>query len=216
MKHFVPLAIAIAAFAAHAQAPDDAAERARIRGERQAAEARYTEAQKACRAKFAVNDCLDDARRAHNVEVNELKRQERVLNDAERKRKAAERQRDIDERNSPERQKEAAEKRAKAAAEQQEREAQAAEKAAKKSADDAERARRGPRVKEPHGSSGPQGKPRDPKAPASHAPTPDEAAKNRAAYEERLREAQRHKAEVAERNAKKGKSASADLPPPAR
>ena len=217
MKHLAPFALVLAAFAAHAQAPDAAAERARIKSEREAAEARYTEAQKACRAKFAVNDCMDDARRAHNVVVNELKRQERVLNDAERKRKAAERQKDIDERNSPERQKEAAEKRAKAVADQQERDARAAEKAGKRATDEAEREKRGPRVKEPHGASGPQGKPREPQAAKGHGLTPEEAAKNRAAHDARIQEAEQHRAEVAERNAKRTNPPAADLPlPPSR
>ena len=216
MKHLIPFALAFAAFAAHAQAPNDAPERARIKSEREAAEARYADAQKACRAKFAVNDCLDAARREHNVVANDLKRQERVLNDAERKRKAAERQKDIDARSSPERQKEAAEKRAKAASEQQERDARAAEKAAKKASEQAEHDRRSPRVKPPHGASGPQGKAREPQEPASHGPTPTQAAKNRAEHDARLKEAEQHRAEVAERNAKRTKPVSPDLPPPAR
>ena len=202
--------------AAHAEGPEAAAERARIKGEREVAEARYKEAQKACYARFAVNDCLDKARREHNATAAELKRQLNVLDDAERKRLAAQRQREIDERSSPERQQQAAEKRAKAVAEQQERDARAAEKAAKRAADDAEREQRGPRAKEPHGPSGPQGTPRDPQAPKSHAPTAEEAAKNRAAYEAHLQEAEKHKAEVEDRNAKRTKQPSPDLPPPAR
>ena len=49
-----------------------------------------------------------------------------------------------------------------------------------------------------------------------NAPSAAEAAKNRAEYEARLREAQKHKAEIAERNAKRGKPPAADLPPPPR
>ena len=210
------LALAGAALAAGAQVPDASAERTRIAAERAAAEARHTEAQKACYGKFAVNDCLEKARREHNTVLSELKRQERVLNDTERRAKAAERQREIDERSSPERQKEAAEKRSKAAAEQQEREARAAEKGAKRAADQAEREKQGPRVKEAHGATGPQGSPRTPQAPRSHAPTAEEAAKNKADWEARVQDAQRHKAEVAEREAQRTKPAAADLPPPPR
>jgi hypothetical protein len=208
--------LALAAASVHAQAPDEAAERARIRQEREAADQRFSEAEKACRAKFAVNDCITKARRERNATVGELKRQERVLDDAERTRKAAERQKEIDERSSPERQREAAQKRAKALEEQQQREARAAEKAAKRAADQAERERRPPRVKSPNGEPGPQGSPREPQAPKGHVISPAEAAKNKAAYEARVREAEQHKAEVEARNAKRTKPPSPDLPPPPR
>jgi colicin import membrane protein len=216
MKLFAIFALALAAVAVHAQAPDEAAERARIRQEQEAADKRFKEAEKTCRAKFAVNDCIAEARRERNAVVTELKRQERILNDEERTRKAAQRQKEIDERSSPERQQEAARKRAKAAEEQEERDARAAEKAAKHAADEAEHAKRAPRVKTPKGDTGPQGSPREPKAAKSHGLSPEEAAKNKAEHEQRVQDAERHKAEVAARNAKRTKPASADLPPPAR
>lgn len=210
------LALALlASVAAHAeQVPNEAAERDRLHSEHAAADKRLAEAQKACRAKFAVNDCLDKARREYNATVGELKRQERVLDDAERKQRAAARQKEIDERHSAEHEQQEAAKRAKALADQQEREARAADKAAKRSADEAEHAKRGAQVKTPKGGTGPQGSPRDPHAPEAHGPTPEEALRNRAAYEERLQEAEKHKAEVAARNAQRKKPASADLPPP--
>jgi colicin import membrane protein len=209
------LALALLASIAHAQqVPDEAAERDRLHSERSAADKRLAQAQKACRAKFAVNDCMNDARREYNATVGELKRQERILDDAQRKQRAAARQKEIDERHSPEHQQQEAAKRAKALADQQERDARAAEKAAKRSADEAEHAKRAPQVRTPRGEPGPQGSPRDPHAPAAHGPTPEEAAKNRAEYEQRLQEAEKHKAEVAARNAQRKKPASADLPPP--
>jgi colicin import membrane protein len=209
------LALALLASIAHAQqVPDEAAERDRLHSERSAADKRLAQAQKACRAKFAVNDCMNDARREYNATVGELKRQERILDDAQRKQRAAARQKEIDERHSPEHQQQEAAKRAKALADQQERDARAAEKAAKRSADEAEHAKRAPPVKTPRGEPGPQGSPRDPHAPVAHGPTPEEAAKNRAEYEQRLQEAEKHKAEVAARNAQRKKPASADLPPP--
>jgi phage-related minor tail protein len=215
MKHFAVLAFALLA-ACHAHAQDDGADRARIRDERAAAEARLAQEEKSCRAKFAVNDCVDKARRAHTATLSALRRHERVLNDADRKRRAAERQKAMDERNSPERQREAADKRAKALADQQGRDARAAEKAAKRAADDAERARRGPHAKTPSGALVPQGSPREPQAPNGHGPTPEQAAKNRADHELRLKEAQRHKADVAARAAQRTKPLAPDLPPPAR
>ena len=209
------LALALLASGVHAQqVPSEAAERERLHSERAAADKRLAEAQKACRAKFAVNDCLDQARREYNVTADEVKRQERILDDAQRKQRAAARQREIDERNSPEHQQQEAAKRARALADQQKREAEAAEKAAKRSADEAEHAKRGAEQKTPRGEPGPQGSPRDPHAPAAHGPTPEEALRNRAEYEERLQEAEKHKAEVAARNAQRKKPAAADLPPP--
>jgi colicin import membrane protein len=210
------LALVLLASAVHAQevVPGEAAERERLHSERSAADKRLAQAQKACRAKFAVNDCMNDARREYNATVGELKRQERILDDVQRKQRAAARQKEIDERHSPEHERQEAAKRAKALADQQERDAKAAEKAAKRSADEAEHARRAPQVKTPRGEPGPQGSPRDPHAPVAHGPTPEEAAKNRAEYEQRLQEAGKHKAEVAARNAQRKKPASADLPPP--
>jgi hypothetical protein len=213
MKHLLACTLALVA-AWPALAQDDSAERARIQAERGAAESRFAEAQKSCRAKFAVNDCLDKATRAHNAVLSELRRQERVLNDADRKRRAAERQKEVDERQSPERQQDAAEKRARALAEQKEREERAADKAAKRASDEAERAQRPPRSKLAASAPGPQGAPRTPTAPRSHGPSAEEAAKNRATYEARQQEAVQHKAEVAARIARRAKPAASDLPAP--
>ena len=71
MKRLVACALLLAAaFGAAAQstvqAPDEGAERERIRTERAAVEARFAQEQRACRAKFAVNDCEAKARRVRN------------------------------------------------------------------------------------------------------------------------------------------------------
>lgn len=195
-------------------AQGDAAERARIRDERAAAETRFAEEKKACRARFAVTDCIDKVTREHNARLADLRRQDNLLNDAERKRRAADRQKELDERNSPEKQQQAADKRAKALADQQERDARAAEKAAKRAEQDAQRAGRSPTGKTPKGEPAPQGTPRDAKPAHGNGPTAEEAAKNRADYETRQKEAQQHKAEVEARNAKRSKPAASDLPPP--
>jgi colicin import membrane protein len=197
-----------------ALAQDEAAERTRIREARAAADARFAEEKKACRARFAVTDCVDKVTREHNALLHDLRRQENLLNDEARKRRAAEHQKELDERNSPDKQREAAQKRAKALADQQERDARAAEKAAKRAEQEAERAGRTPAVKTPKGAPAPQGKPREPGTPHPSGPTADEAAKNRAEYEAKLKEAEQHKAEIAARNAKRTKPAASDLPPP--
>jgi hypothetical protein len=197
MKNLLACTLALlAAWPALAQG-DDPAQRARLREERAAADARFAQDKMACRAKFAVTDCIAKVTRERNARVADLRRQERVLDDAERQRRAAARQQELDERNSPQRQQEAADKRAKAQADQQNRDARAADKAGRRA-----------------GQEAPQGTPRTSSAPRSNAPTPQEAAKSRADYEARKKEAEQHKAEVADRNAKRTKPPAADLPPP--
>jgi len=201
MIRFAVAFLALLSSAALAQPLDEGAERQRIQTERAAAEQRFVEAQKACRSKFAVNDCVAEARRVHSATVSELKRQERVLNDADRKRRAAERQKEIDERHSAAQEQADAQRREKALADQKERDARAAEKASQRL---------------PDGSVAPQGTPRKPPAPKADGITPDEAARNRADYEQRVQDAQKHRQDVEERNAQRTKPPAADLPPPPR
>jgi colicin import membrane protein len=95
--------LAFIACVAHAQQDDDAslaAERARIEHAREKVEAVYKTEEKACYGKFAVNDCLAKARAKRRTAMSDLRRQEIAINDLERKRKAAERQRSIEERNA--------------------------------------------------------------------------------------------------------------------
>src|SRR4051794_40487388 len=104
MKYLVLLSLALAA-AAHAQDEDPsvAAERARLKQERQKVEAVYMAEEKACYGKFAVNDCTAAAKAKRREAVGDLRRQEIALNDAQRKRKAAERRSEIDERTAQQR-----------------------------------------------------------------------------------------------------------------
>lgn len=94
------ICLAFVSCAVHAQDEDAsvAAERARLHDQRAKVEAEYKADEKACNAKFAVNDCLAKAKAKRREAVSDLRRQEISLNDAERKRKAAERQRSIEER----------------------------------------------------------------------------------------------------------------------
>lgn len=64
------------------------AERTRIAQVRAREEARFAQEHAACYARFAVNDCILKARARLRTVLDELRRQEVVLNDAERKRKA--------------------------------------------------------------------------------------------------------------------------------
>ena len=70
---------------AGAQEPDFGAQRERIKAERAAVEARFSEEQKACRAKFAVTDCMRAVTRERNARLAELRLQENALADTQRR-----------------------------------------------------------------------------------------------------------------------------------
>ena len=107
------LAIAGLSLAAAAQtAPGPEAERARIAVERSQAEASFASQEVACYRKFAVNDCLNAAKSQRRERLSDLRRQDLTLNEAERKRRARDRVRSIDERNSAQSQQDAAAQRA--------------------------------------------------------------------------------------------------------
>ena len=106
MKRLLLICMAVAfGAAAHAQDEDASitAERARLKQERQKADAVYKAEEKACYGKFAVNDCLDSAKARRREIVSDLRRQEVALNDAQRKRAAAQRRSEIDEKNAQQR-----------------------------------------------------------------------------------------------------------------
>ena len=105
---FAGFALAALATVAHAQDEDGptAAERARLRQQRDRVEAEYRAEEKACYGKFGVNDCLSKARGTRRDAVADLRRQEIALNDVQRKRNAAERRRSLDEKNSAQHEKE--------------------------------------------------------------------------------------------------------------
>lgn len=71
------------------QALDASAERARIAQQRAEQDANFAQAEVACYRRFAVSDCLRDARKKRRVALDELRRQEIVLNDEERRLKGS-------------------------------------------------------------------------------------------------------------------------------
>lgn len=98
--------------AAYAQSPSEITPlRQEIAVQRGVAERTYTAAQVSCYQQFSVNDCLTKARQNRSAALGELKRQEVVLNDEDRKRKAAAQVRKIDEKTSTEAEQKAAEQR---------------------------------------------------------------------------------------------------------
>ncbi len=63
-------------------------QRQRIAMQRDLIEVTYVQSQKSCATRFAVSDCLTQVRRERRVVMDELRRQERMLNDLERQAKA--------------------------------------------------------------------------------------------------------------------------------
>ena len=94
--------LALPAVAQNPQA-GDAAERARIASERTRIEAEFEQANKACYQKFAVNDCIADAKARRRELLAQLRRQELVLNDAERRKRSAERLDEIEKKTAEKR-----------------------------------------------------------------------------------------------------------------
>ncbi|MFC5500051.1 hypothetical protein ACFPOE_21085 [Caenimonas terrae] len=127
------LALLAAALPAWAQGDAaEQAERARIEAGRKQAESQLVVQERACYRTFAVTDCLKAARAARRDRLTELRRQELVLNDAERKRRAQEQLRSLEERNSPQKEQENAAQRAEAVARQRDKQQAQAERAAER------------------------------------------------------------------------------------
>jgi colicin import membrane protein len=91
----LPLLLATAAMAA-SDAPGAAAERERLAAERQSVESRYVAEEAECRQRFIVTGCIDDAKQRRRAALAGLRQQELVLDDAERRTRAAQRQEVVD------------------------------------------------------------------------------------------------------------------------
>jgi colicin import membrane protein len=183
---------------AWAQEPDGSAERARIRAERDQAEALFTAEEKACRARFAVTDCVNDARKRMRDTLADLRRQEVTLNDAERKRRAAGRLKDIQERQASTAQQDEA-RTQQAVQSQLRREQRVADKEAARTAAGA--------------SSGPPA-PRQPSDSQGARLTAEQIEANRQAHAKRVAEAEQRKEKAARRILERRKPAASSLPVP--
>lgn len=83
---------------------DPISERQRISAERVGHEALYQQAERLCYSRFAVSDCLRDARKERRLAMDDLRRQELLLNDMERQNKAIEALKRIDAKRATEQQ----------------------------------------------------------------------------------------------------------------
>jgi len=97
------------------------AQRAVITAEYSRLQAGFLTEEAACYKKFAVNNCLGKVDIRRREAMAELRRQEILLNDEERRIKGQEQIRKIDEKSSPERKQQAADRRAKALEDYQQR-----------------------------------------------------------------------------------------------
>ena len=173
---------------------DDAAERERISAERAAAEAAYGTQVQVCSSRFVVTSCVDAARAERHAALTALDKRQEVLDDAQRKQRAADRLQAIDSKVSGE--------------EARRREEAARERSANRR-DGAE-----PRPLGPPGSAAPPRAPKDPGDPAQRAEAEQRA---RRAYELKQLQAEAHRMDVLRRNQERARKANpgAPLPVPA-
>lgn len=195
-------------FGARAQDEDPgiAAQRARIAAERKEAEAAFTAQQKQCYLKFAVNDCVKAAKSQRREKLADLRRQEISMNDAERKRKAAQRSGTLEERSSPEKLEAEAQRRAKAAAQENDRKARAAEKATRRASEEIPALKPGEHRKDAEEAARTKAEAQQRKA--------SEAASNAIRYRQRLSDAQAHKEAVEKQLSDKKDPPAKPLPTP--
>lgn len=88
------LLLALLAGSAHAQ-DDAAARQRRIDEARAAADARFEAESAACRQRFAVNACLDDARQRRRQALAAVQAEQRALDEAGRRERAADRRAEV-------------------------------------------------------------------------------------------------------------------------
>jgi len=119
MKKALLLLLSVLALAVHAQiaavAPAASmadAERARINADRARLEAGFVTEEIACYKKFLLNKCLDEIKPRRRDAMSDLRRQEVLLDEQDRKAKAAQQILKTEEKSSVEKQQEAADRRA--------------------------------------------------------------------------------------------------------
>ena len=181
------------------------AERQRIAAERQQIEQRFAAEEAVCFQKFAVNDCRDASRARRRTDLADLRRQEILLNDAERKRKGAEQLQRMEQGT------------------QQEGTTPAASAGEKPSARVRTRTPAAPRH-DPAQAARAQAERKATLESKSRAQQEEQAARDRKAadapqeraqYEKKLQEAAAHQEQVRRRNAARTKARAASLPEPA-
>ena len=77
-------------------APNETAERARIRADRRNVETQLQQTEQGCRGRFAVTACVEEAKVQRRASLAKLREQQVKLDDDDRRRRAAERLQTID------------------------------------------------------------------------------------------------------------------------
>ncbi|WP_114969534.1 hypothetical protein [Rhodoferax ferrireducens] len=173
-------------------AVDSEGERSRIQAERAREAARYQSDEAACYARFAVSDCLRKARAQRREVLGKLRQQELALNDAERKRKTQEQLERIKEKSSAQQMEEEAARRREAREARQEREERARQKTA---------------------ASGPATPGRvGAKKTIEPGRSKEALAEEQKQYNDKLKEAQEHRASREKSNSEKSGTSSKPLP----
>jgi len=213
-RFFLPILFAVLAWPAWGQAPAaappadqaerDAIEKSRIDGERKAVDARYDQDRAVCYQKFAVQDCLNQARRKRRAQVEDLNRQEAIINDAERKRRGAAALDRLDQKRDLSA--DDAARREQALQSQRDREDRAAEHQSERQARESEAAANRRAFEDKQRAHAQE------QAQAAERKAQEQVMRQR--YEERLKQAEQDRAELEERNAKRTKPRSAPLPTP--
>jgi hypothetical protein len=183
------------------------AQRARISAERTRLEAGFAAENAVCYEKFAVNNCLDKISARRRQAMAELRRQEILLNDEERKRRGEEQIRKTREKSSPEKLQEAAERRAKAVEDYQSRlktgKSQQKEPASVSSSENAARSAYAQKLRD------------EQKKVQARAERQATNAENAKKFQARQKEAQERQAEHEADQLKRGKTPGKSLPLPA-
>ncbi|TXT41294.1 MAG: hypothetical protein FD135_350 [Comamonadaceae bacterium] len=185
--------IGFALVAQAADVLDVPAQRERIAAQRAGYEADFVKAQQACLARFAVTDCQRAARRVRRLALDELRRQELVLNDLDRQTKAMAEIKRIEENFTPERQQESLQQR-----QQAEEEAAARQQRSEEKQSSALRA---------------ASKPQPVKASDAPAgPSAEESRRLEQNFATKIKEAEQHKADKAKSLSEKEKTPAKPLP----
>lgn len=211
MKRLLLAVLAASPLLAGAQeSPAATAERARIATERSRAEAAYQAQAKVCWGQFAVNDCLARAKAQRREVLADLRRQEISLNDDERRQRAAQHERDIQERSAPVPRPAPS---GHAGAAQTQREQDAAERAATRTSREAEHAARPDPAAQARERAA-RTREMQAQKQAEVAQREREAAENAKRRQAQEQEAQEHRESVERRQAQRDKPPAKPLPPP--
>lgn len=202
MKKFLLVCACLVAAVGHAQLPavSDAADaRARIARDRADANARYAAQEAQCYQKFAVNDCLENARQLRRQSLGVLSREEMGLNEAQRRETGAARLLSIEEKSRADTERMAQSRNSRAQAPDAKRSERLRGQAVAVPKEGA--------VPEPHHAAPRKTKPKKPGKTAA------EVAQTERAFQNKQLEAAKRREALARKAASRAKPPAAPLPP---